>query len=124
MLNAKPETQSKITSFVSELDTGINVALYDLRLADKDTHYTLAAIMSSDLVIYERPDMHTWLTGFIVALPHCYYLEYDAATVNTLYEISLRQIDETELTGIIEHAIQRKYSQTLQLLPAQSKRST
>jgi len=121
VVNSKMPTQSVITRAVTLISANVNIVLYDLQLDPEHIDYTISAIMTSDLILYQNPDMRLWLTGFIVSLPHCYYLEQDVNTVNTLYKVSLRQLDESELTGIIEHAIQRKYGTTLQLLPEKAK---
>lgn len=106
-------TQEKITVLLNNLVITDNIALYDLSPQANNTEYVLAVLETSDLIIFNNPSLLHWLTGYILSLPNCYYIEYDSASLNTLYKLSLRHIVDENIKLLVENAIQKKYSKTL-----------
>lgn len=115
LLNAKPELQSKIAAAIPKATTSI--AVYDLVLLPDHMDYNLSVLSLANLIIVQEPPMHHWITGFVVSQLNCYYWEFDSLSLNTLYKLSLRQLTDENLVGVVDDAIQRKCNSTLQLLP-------
>lgn len=106
-------TQEKVTALLNELNITGDVALYNLFPETNAVEYVLAVLETSDLIIFNKPNLFHWLTGYILSLPNCYYMEYDGANVNTIYKLSLRQVVEENIKLLVDNAIQKKYDKTL-----------
>lgn len=108
LVESSPEIQQLVTKYLDSLKLSTNVVLYDLKLQAEQLDYTLAVLNSCDLIFYERPKLAHWLTGYVLSLPHCFYLEYDTNTLNTIYKISLRHVDDNSISGVIDNAVQKR----------------
>ena len=121
MLNSKAELQSKITAAVAQCNTTTNIVLYDLVTKPEQLDYNFHAISVADLIVFQEPPLINWITGFVVPKLNCYYWEFDRLSLNTLYKMSLRQLTDENLTGVVNNAIQRKCNTTLQFLSENAK---
>lgn len=110
-INVTAEMQSQLATNLADCET--NVAIFDLNLESTSVEYILAAIETSDIVLIQSPNMFHWLTGYVIAKPNCYYIEFDSANLNTLYKVSLRQIDDANISTVVKNAIQKKYNKAL-----------
>lgn len=117
LINSSPDLQLWVTQHLSNLVLDTNIVVYDLKLDSTPLDYILAVVESSDIVIYNTPSLHNWIAGYLLAQFKCYYLATDSSTVNTIYKISLRQVDDTNIGGVINNAIQKRSNATLQFLP-------
>jgi hypothetical protein len=105
--------QRKITSLLDLAVTDTNIVIYDLSPEANSVEYVLTVLETSDLIVFNAPNLFHWLTGYILSLPHCYYIEFDGNNVNTLYKLSLRQVDNDGIELLVNNAIQKKYGKTL-----------
>ena len=107
------EVQEKVTALLNEVEIDGNIALYDISPQTNNVEYVLAVLETSNLIIFNNPNLFHWLTGYILSLPNCYYMEYDSASLNTLYKLSLRHIVEENINLLVNNAIQKKYGKAL-----------
>ena len=107
------DVQEKVTALLNDINVDGNIALYDISPQANAVEYVLAVLETSDLILFNNPNLFHWLTGYILSLPKCYYMEYDTASLNTLYKLSLRHIVEENINLLVENAIQKKYGKAL-----------
>lgn len=112
-INLNEFMQDSLTMFLNEQQINTNIALYDLKLDSDPIEYVFSVLETCDIVIFNAPNMFYWLTGYVLSLPHCYYLEFDTKTLNTVYKLSLRCIDENSINDVVKNAIQKKYNKAL-----------
>lgn len=110
-IGVSAEMQSLLAANLADCDT--NVAIFDLHQESTSVEYLLAVVETSDIVLLQSPNMFHWMTGYIISQPHCYYIEFDTANVNTLYKLSLRQVDDASISTVVKNAIQKKYNKAL-----------
>lgn len=113
VIGSNADMQTQLTNTLNDIPVITNISLYDLRLDSDPIEYVLAVLETSDLIIFNCPNLFYWLTGYVISLPHCYYLEFDTKTLNTLYKLSLRQTNEEDINTLVENAIKKKYSKAL-----------
>ena len=92
VIGLNEDMQSHLTDFLSQTANATNIAIFDLKIDSDSVDYVLAVLETSDLVIVNSPNIFYWLTGYILSLPNCYYIEFDSKTLNTLYKLSLRAL--------------------------------
>lgn len=110
LINVDPEQQLFITDILLDSIEPTNIYQIDLEVFDH-LNYNLSTIGSSDLIIFNKPNLWHWATGYVLANARCYFIESDITTVNTFKKLSLRHVKIESLQGIIKDAIQRKQQQ-------------
>jgi hypothetical protein len=110
LINVEPEQQSFITNVLLDSLEPTNIYQLDLEVTDH-LNYNLTKIAGADLIIFNKPNLWHWATGYVLANARCYFIESDLTTVNTFKKLSLRHVKIESLQGIIKDAIQRKQQQ-------------
>jgi hypothetical protein len=110
LINVDPEQQLFITDILLDSIEPTNIYQIDLEVFDH-LNYNLSTMASSDLIIFNKPNLWHWATGYVLANARCYFIESDLTTVNTFKKLSLRHVKIESLQGIIKDAIQRKQQQ-------------
>lgn len=113
VINLDPQLQEDVTVLLNEIDICTNIVLYNLNLETDTVDYLLSVLETSDLVIFCSPNMLHWLSGYIISLPNCFYIEFDSKNLNTLYKLSLRSINDDGIKQLVNNAIQKKYGKAL-----------
>lgn len=121
VVNVTGDQQAAITNALLDTDYPCNLYQLDLEVTDHNT-YNLSVLASADLIVFNQPNLWHWLTGYVLSLPQCFFLETDSSTVNIYSKFTLRQAKLESLQGIIQNALQRKQQQqtNMQLLPEKS----
>lgn len=113
VIGLNEDMQASVTNMLNNVKLHTNISLYDLKLDADPIEYVFSVLETSDIIVFNAPNMFYWLTGYVLSLPHCYYIEFDTKTLNTLYKLSLRQIDESNINTLVEDAIQKKYNKAM-----------
>ena len=113
VIGLNSEMQRTVTSLLDQAASTTNVVIYDISPEADSIDYVLTVLETSDLIIFNAPNLFHWLTGYIISLPYCYYMEFDGNSVNTLYKLSLRQVSDDGIELLVNNAIQKKYGKTL-----------
>lgn len=110
LINVEPEQQLFISDILLDTLEPTNIYQIDLEVTDH-INYNLSRLLTADLILFNKPNLWHWTTGYVVANTRCYFIESDLITVNTLTKLSLRHVKIESLQGIIKDAIQRKQQQ-------------
>jgi hypothetical protein len=110
LINVEPEQQLFITDILLDSLEPTNIYQIDLEVTDH-LNYNLSRLASADLILFNKPNLWHWATGYVLANSRCYFIESDFTTVNTFKKLSLRHVKIESLQGIIKDAIQRKQQQ-------------
>ena len=110
LINVEPEQQLFISDILLDTLEPTNIYQIDLEVTDH-INYNLSRLLTADLILFNKPNLWHWATGYVIANTRCYFIESDLTTVNTLTKLSLRHVKIESLQGIIKDAIQRKQQQ-------------
>ena len=105
--------QEDVTVLLNNIQLDTNIVLYNLNLEIDTLDYVLSVLDTSDVIVFSNPNLMHWLTGYIISLPNCFYIEFDNKNLNTLYKLSLRSVDDSGIQQLVNNAIQKKYSKAL-----------
>jgi hypothetical protein len=114
LCNADSELQVNVGNLLLELQFPTNLYQLELEIPDQ-LDYNLRTLAAADLILFNRPNMWHWTTGFVLNHADCFFMEVDTISVNTYKKLSLRQATAESLPGIIDSALQKKRRQQTNL---------